>query len=138
MYARILVPVDFAHDALALRCLRVARLMAEETGEITLLHVIHPLPGYVETQVPRTVVEHNERDARARLEALGEGRARGIVVHGQPSGVILAEAGALGCDAIVLGSHRPDARDYLLGSTAARVVRHARCTVVVERGAIDG
>ncbi len=40
-----------------------------------------------------------------------------------------AEAGA----ALVVGSHRPAMKDYLLGTNASRVVRHARCSVLVAR-----
>jgi nucleotide-binding universal stress UspA family protein len=36
-----------------------------------------------------------------------------------------------GADLIVVGSHRPAMEDYLLGSNASRVVRHARCSVPV-------
>jgi nucleotide-binding universal stress UspA family protein len=34
---------------------------------------------------------------------------------------------------IVLASHRPELKDYLLGPNAARVVRHAKCSVLVVR-----
>ena len=34
---------------------------------------------------------------------------------------------------IVIGAHRPDLKDYLLGPNAARVVRHADCSVHVVR-----
>jgi nucleotide-binding universal stress UspA family protein len=36
-----------------------------------------------------------------------------------------------GADLIVVGSHRPAMEDYLLGTNASRVVRHARCSVLV-------
>ena len=36
-------------------------------------------------------------------------------------------------DLVVVGSHRPAMKDYLLGTNAARVVRHARCSVLVAR-----
>ena len=36
-------------------------------------------------------------------------------------------------DLIIINSHRPGLQDYLLGSTAAKVVRHAKCAVLVER-----
>ena len=36
-------------------------------------------------------------------------------------------------DCVVIASHRPGLQDYLLGSTAARVVRHAACSVHVLR-----
>ena len=38
-----------------------------------------------------------------------------------------------GCDLIVMNSHRPDLRDYLIGSNASQVVRHASCSVLVVR-----
>ena len=46
---------------------------------------------------------------------------------------ILAEADAVGADLIVMGSHRPELKDYLLGPNAARVVRHAQTSVLVVR-----
>ena len=46
---------------------------------------------------------------------------------------ILRAAERIGADLIVMGSHRPELKDYLLGSNAANVVRHARCSVLVVR-----
>ena len=53
--------------------------------------------------------------------------------HGTPGSGILDAAEDLGIDLIVIGSHKPDLTDYFLGSTAARVVRHAQCPVLVMR-----
>jgi nucleotide-binding universal stress UspA family protein len=36
-------------------------------------------------------------------------------------------------DLIVMASHRPELSDYLLGPNAARVTRHAACSVMVVR-----
>ena len=36
-------------------------------------------------------------------------------------------------DLIIIASHKPGLQDYFLGSTAARVVRHASCSVLVVR-----
>ena len=36
-------------------------------------------------------------------------------------------------DCIIINSHKPGLQDYFLGSTAARVVRHAQCSVHVIR-----
>ena len=41
--------------------------------------------------------------------------------------------GGSGATLIVIGAHRPDLKDYLLGPHAARVVRHAECSVLVVR-----
>jgi nucleotide-binding universal stress UspA family protein len=46
---------------------------------------------------------------------------------------ILTFAGKHGIDMIVMASHRPELKDYLLGPNAARVVRHAECSVLVVR-----
>lgn len=46
---------------------------------------------------------------------------------------ILGVAEEAGADLVVVGSHRPAMRDYLLGTNASRVVRHARCSVLVAR-----
>ena len=42
-------------------------------------------------------------------------------------------ANRLGCDLIVVGAHRPELGDYLLGPNAARIVRHADQSVFVVR-----
>jgi hypothetical protein len=47
------------------------------------------------------------------------------VVHGRVYDQIIMAADRLKVDAIVMGSHRPELTDYLLGPNAARVVRHA-------------
>jgi nucleotide-binding universal stress UspA family protein len=139
MYRNILVPVDLAHGEVVARIVAVAKLLAGGHGRITLLNVIEPVPAYVAAQIPKDILEENRAAARARLDDLvaGGGLAGRVVLRqGSPATEILEEAESMGADAIILGSHRPDYTDYLLGSTAARVVRHARCTVVVERSAV--
>lgn len=46
---------------------------------------------------------------------------------------VLAEADDWSADLIALGSHRPSIATYLLGSNAAVIVRHAKCSVLVIR-----
>ena len=46
---------------------------------------------------------------------------------------IIACARSEGVDLIVMGSHAPNVADYLLGSNAARVVRHSPCSVHIVR-----
>ena len=139
MYKTILVPVDPSHGEVARHILTVARHLAGAEGWITVLSVIEPVPAYVASQIPEDVLAENRDAAKARVEELANGAGlKGHVVlrEGSPAVEILAEAEKMDADAIILGSHRPDYTDYFLGSTAARVVRHARCTVVVERSAV--
>ena len=57
-----------------------------------------------------------------------------LVVHGASIyAEILAVAEEVGADLIVVGSHRPAMKDYLLGTNASRIVRHANCSVLVAR-----
>ncbi len=56
------------------------------------------------------------------------------VAEGKPYVEILNLARAAGADLIVMGSHRPELGDFLIGSNTARVVRHAPCSVMVVRG----
>lgn len=56
-----------------------------------------------------------------------------IVRHGTVYEQILLVAEEIGADQIVIGAHRPQLSDYLLGPNTARVVRHARCSVNVVR-----
>jgi nucleotide-binding universal stress UspA family protein len=46
---------------------------------------------------------------------------------------VLHEVEDMGADLVVVGSHRPSMRSYLLGSNAATIVRHATCSVLVVR-----
>ena len=55
------------------------------------------------------------------------------ITRGQAYRAIIDYALAHSFDCIVIGSHKPGLSDYLIGSTAARVVRHASCAVHVHR-----
>jgi universal stress protein F len=139
MYNTILVAVDLEHGEVGARLLQVAKRLASEGGTITILNVVQPMPSYIGVQVPSDVVDRHRRDTEARLRELAAS-APGVTIVtalGAPGSAIVDEARRLGADAIVVGSHRPGPADFLLGSTAARVVRHAPCTVVVERAAVS-
>jgi nucleotide-binding universal stress UspA family protein len=58
---------------------------------------------------------------------------RHIVAVGSVYEEVLRAAELSGADLVVIGAHRPDLKDYLLGPNAARVVRHASCSVYVVR-----
>ncbi|WP_299442129.1 universal stress protein [uncultured Rhodospira sp.] len=56
-----------------------------------------------------------------------------LVGEGNVYESVLSMAEQREIDLIVIGAHRPELRDYLLGPNAARVVRHATCSVLVVR-----
>ena len=61
-------------------------------------------------------------------------KVRHVVGEGNVYEVILDTAKKIEADLIVIAAHRPGHTDFLLGSNAARVVRHAKCSVLVARG----
>jgi len=139
MYTNVLVAVDLEHGEIADHLLRLARHLAGEKGKVTLLNILQPVPSYIGIQVPGDVVEKHSQAAAARLEEMAARAAKvdaTAIGHGHPAKEILDEASRIGADAIVVGSHKPGLGDYLLGSPAARVVRHAPCTVIVDRSAV--
>jgi len=68
-----------------------------------------------------------------RLGKEGNSRVRHIVATGNAYDEILRVAEADKASLIVIGAHKPDFKDYLLGPNAARVVRHSNCSVFVVR-----
>jgi nucleotide-binding universal stress UspA family protein len=77
----------------------------------------------------------NVVDAKVTLQEDADGhrntKIEVVVGHGANSILDYAEQNEVDC--IILASHRPGYQDYFLGSTAARVVRHATCAVHVLR-----
>ena len=135
MYRNILVPVAFDEEHDPAGALATAKYLVDEGGSITLLHVIDAVPAYVASQVPQTVRDEARKHIFEDLEAKAGGLddAKIEVVEGHAGTTIVDYAEENGIDLIVIRSHRPGLEDYFLGSTAARVVRHALCSVHVIR-----
>ena len=133
MYKNVLVPIAIGHGGTTQDALKVAKHLVGEGGTVTALHVIEALPSYILAELPKGVAEQGHADAlKALKREAGEG-VRPIVVTGHAALTILEFAEENETDCIVIASHQPGYRDYFLGSTAARVVRHAHCAVHVVR-----
>ena len=140
----ILVPIDVAQTEAGATALELARDMAETHGSrVVLLNVLEQVPGFIAAQLPKTFHDKALSDAAGRLDemaaaqGLGE-RAETVVREGHPPTEILEHAKKIGADMIVIASHDPGPADYFLGSVAARVVRHAHCSVLVVRHQPEG
>ncbi len=136
MFKQILVPVEISHKERSGPMIEAAQSLAEDGANITLFNVVEDVPSYVMVQMPESTIEEAKAAARMELKAIAA--ATGIeanveVRRGRAHTVILAYANEVGADLIVVASHQPELQDYLLGSTAARVVRHATCSVLVTR-----
>ncbi len=137
---KILLPIDLADEGSWRKPLREALTLLGADG---VLHVACVLPDFGLAQVSNFFSKDYEKQA---LHALGEALTGWVnehvppevdvhphVLHGTIYDEILRAARKLDVDTIVIGSHRPELKDYLLGPNAARVVRHARCSVYVVR-----
>ena len=139
MIKKILVPVDLSQEDAGGSALQLAADLARlKEAKLVLFHVIERVPAFVESQLPKSFAEDAVSEATRRLTALAgslqlESHAEIAVRQGHPSTEILEYSEEAGIDMIVMASHDPVLSDYLLGSVAARVVRHAHCSVLVAR-----
>ena len=136
MYDHILVPIAFhgPSDDGAI-ALAAAALLSNAGALVTLIHVMDEIPPSVVSYM----ADDFRKNLRAAVEAELEARAatmpnaQFVLSEGKPAPVILEWSGTHGVDSIVIASHQPGLQDWFLGSTAARVVRHAHCAVHVLR-----
>ena len=136
MYKTILLPIDLSEMQRGKMMIDVAQKLATKGTRIRLVNVVVDIPAFVAAEVPNDVIKTAMKTAKETLDALI--RAAGIkadseVRSGKPGPSILSSAEECDADLIIIGSHKPGLQDYFLGSTAARVVRHAQCSVLVMR-----
>ncbi|MEL6617871.1 MAG: universal stress protein [Pseudomonadota bacterium] len=134
MYKKILVPMALDHDV-SPQTLAVARTLAGADGSVIALHVYEAPQGsvaaYLDEEIVHTAFERARETLAAKTRDMEGVTAK--LVKGHTYRTIIDYATDHGVDCIVMGSHKPGLSDYLLGSTAARVVRHAPCAVHVCR-----
>lgn len=135
MYDTILVPVALDHSTHIERALDVARALKSDHGKIILAHAIEPIPGYIAMELPDGQLAANREQAKTSLESVVDGAddIEKVLIYGSAGRAILDYADKCDATLIVIASHKPGLQDYFLGSTAARVVRHAQCAVHVVR-----
>ena len=140
MAKNILMPIDLSDEASWKKSLAEALDMLRDGGA---LHVVTVLPDFGLAQVSNYFGKDFEKKA---LHEMGEALTAWVnanvpdhvevhphMLHGKIYDEILRAADKLGVDVIVMGSHRPELKDYLLGPNAARVMRHARQSVYIVR-----
>lgn len=139
MFKTILIAVDVADIADTDRLLGAAKSLTE--GWEADLHVISVVPTVGMPIVGSFFGEDFERDSRTAASNLletavdraGLKTARHVTM-GKVYDCIIGKAGEIGADLILVGAHQPELSDFLLGSNAARVVRHSKASVLVLRG----
>ena len=141
MFDRVLLAIDLNEMDGAIRAAGAAlTLITQAGGE---LHVVNVIPDSGMAIVGASIGESLEsrilKDAKTGLLAFADEQLTGIpterlhVVQGTIYDRIIRTADEIEADTIVVGAHRPEFKDYLVGPNAARVVRHANQSVLVIR-----
>jgi nucleotide-binding universal stress UspA family protein len=137
----IIVPIDLSQKDAGAKALAQAKKYDRE-GRFILLHVTEPAQDYaavyIAANLPDELLESRVDEAKKELKALAEqigvaSEAAIVVRTGHPGREILSYAEEVSADLIFIASHDPRWGDFLLGSVAAFVVRHAHCSVFVVR-----
>ncbi|UWQ90312.1 universal stress protein [Aliisedimentitalea scapharcae] len=141
MFKTILLTVDVNDFKGAERPAEVAMQMAQADGSA--LHVMNVVPDYGMAIVGSFFGPgHSKKiltEARTALETWGKDRfadlpeVHFLVDQGTIYDRVLQEAEIIGADAIVVGAHKSQLQDYLIGPNAARIARHATQSVFVIR-----
>jgi len=140
MFHRIVLAVDLADPSSSPKGLEQAvELASQSGGELRLVNVQPILPATFMEFVPADFDEEQEKRAQGALDEIAakiplpKERVSAVVLNGGVYHELLRDAAEWRADLIVVGSHRPVMADYLLGSNAKTVVRHAQCSVLVVR-----
>lgn len=133
----LLVPVDFS--AASARASRIAVSLAQKWGErVTFVHVLAPVADEAEILgFGSHFLAQRQAHAEAKLDAWRQTHAANLqasceILHGRDFEEIVSRAEVRRVDMIIMArSGRSGIIEKLLGSTAERVVRHAKCPALV-------
>lgn len=141
MYKKILLPLDIANERSQRKAVKTAIQLAQAYSSV--LHVISVVPDFgmsmVGTYFPADYEKKMIQDTKQKLENYVAKnipdtiKTRLIVAHGNIYTEILDYANKTKVNLIVMASHRPELKDYLIGPNASKIVRHANCSAMVVR-----
>ena len=142
MFKKILMPIDLQETHLAAKAVKVAIEEARNHGAE--LNVMTVMPGFgmplVASFFPDDAMRQAKKEIGAELKKYIAANfpkdiaTRPVIGEGNPAEIILAEAKAIQADLIIIPSHAQSLSQVFLGSCAARVVEHARSSVMVIKG----
>jgi len=141
MYKNVLVAIDLADVETQKKAVQTAIACCQAFGARLSAITVVPdfgmsiVGGFFPKNYQQNALAETEKALRAYVQKnVPESiQVQHIVGHGTIYREIIFYADKSGCDLIVMASNRPDLEDYLLGPNAARVVRHAKASVLVVR-----
>ena len=138
--SKILIAVDFydieTTDGLILHALKIADTSADELIILNIVDVESNaalVEKFSDAQQTYFSVSEKHLKEKAKMLIPSGQKATTLVKSGRSYVEIVETAAQMKADMIIIGAHKPSMKDYLLGMTAARVVRHAHCSVTVIR-----
>ncbi len=139
----VLCAIDISNQTwdedVVLKAAQLAQLEGSQLDIITVLpdFGMSVVGGFFDKSYQKKAIIHTKSELKRMVaETLGAeaaGKVRHIIAVGTPYAEILSVAEKDGAALIVIGAHKPDLKDFLLGPNAARVVRHATTSVYVVR-----
>lgn len=134
MYKTILISMALDHGFGA-QAIKTARALCAPDGKIYAVHVHEALQGSASSYVDAADVDKALKASEKRLSERVEDETgiMPVLLKGHSGRALTDYAKEVGADCILVGAHKPGLRDFFLGSTAARIVRHAHCAVHVLR-----
>jgi nucleotide-binding universal stress UspA family protein len=140
MYKTILVPIDLSEESSWRKAVPTALELARAFGaRINLATVVRDIDAIWKTQYFPIGYEMMVKEAENKLAHLARSQMPAatepniFVGQGSIYSEVLRIAAETSTDLIVLASHRPEMKDYLIGPNAALIARHANCSVMIVR-----
>lgn len=141
MYKDILLPIDLNSEESWKKALPRALELARAFS--CRLHVMTVVPSvgmsivgqYLPQDFEKQAVEKTNEQLHLFVSEFvpDDVKVQHVVANGTIYEEILSVARDIRADLIVMASHRPELKDYLIGPNAARVVRHSPISVLVVR-----
>jgi nucleotide-binding universal stress UspA family protein len=141
MYKTILCTIDLEDQTSWEKALPTAIEYCQTFGaKLWLMTVVPDFgSGIVSTYFPEDFASQAIAETKAKLTTFASEHVPAqieydtLVTVGTVYDEIVTAAEGAKVDLIVMASHRPALRDYLIGPNASRVVRHANCSVLIVR-----
>ena len=141
MFKNILVSIDLTDESSWEKSVPTAVELCQATGaRLNLLTVIPDFGMSIVSQhFPKDFAENALAETRTKLgvfasEHIPDGIKKTLLVaQGTIYEEIIKAGNEISADLVIVASHRPSLKDFLLGPNASRVVRHFNRSVLVVR-----
>lgn len=143
MIKSILCAIDISNDGDDTDVLKTAaRIAALDDAQLDVITVVPDfgmslVGGFFNEDHHNKMMEEAKKKLNTQVEAaLGKeanSKVRHLIAFGKTYQEVLKTAKEADTSLIVVGAHKSDIADYLLGANAARIVRHSSCSVYVVR-----